>query len=52
MNKLNSRGRTEIEQALSIMKSIGVRRAAGYLRNRRWSIEAALWELLRAEVLT
>lgn len=28
----------------------GVRTAAGYLRNRGWSIEAALWTLCGTEV--
>lgn len=40
----------ELDKARSIAKTLGVRAAAGYLRNRNWSIEAALWILLRATV--
>ena len=40
--------REEMQRALLIRKSLGVRTAAAYLRDRRWSIEAALWLLARA----
>lgn len=33
--------------ALQIKKSLGLKRAAGYLRNRGYSVEAAVWILLR-----
>lgn len=33
--------------ALSIRKSLGVRKAAGYLRNRGWSLEGAVAFLCR-----
>lgn len=33
--------------ALRIMKSLGIKAAAGYLRNRKYSVEAAIWVLLR-----
>jgi hypothetical protein len=47
MSKLNSIGRTPIEQARSIQKSLGVKFAAGYLRNRGFSLDAALWVLFQ-----
>lgn len=33
-------------RARQIAKSLGIRRAAGYLRNQGFSIEAARWILL------
>lgn len=45
MNKLNSIGRTEIEQARSIKKSLGTIVAAKYLFKRGWSVEAAVFIL-------
>lgn len=36
-----------VERAEAIARSLGVRRAAGYLRNQGVSLEAALWILLR-----
>jgi hypothetical protein len=47
MNKLNSIGRTEIEQARSIKKSLGLGVAAKYLKARGWSVEAAVVILLQ-----
>lgn len=37
----------EIVKAGLIRRSLGVRCAAGYLRNRGWSVEAARWVLFR-----
>ena len=37
----------QIERAEYIRRSLGVRSAAGYLRDRGWSIDAALWLLAR-----
>jgi len=36
-----------ILKAQAIAKSLGFRVAAGYLRNRNWSLEAARWILFR-----
>ena len=33
----------QIIKAKSLIKQLGVRAAAGYLRNRGWSLEASLW---------
>jgi hypothetical protein len=41
-----AQGRTQIEKARQIMGSLGVRYAAGYLRNRGWSLDGALFVLL------
>lgn len=38
----------EIARARAIQKSLGVRYAAGYMRNRGWSVEAARYILLGA----
>jgi hypothetical protein len=46
-NKTNSQNKTEIEQARAIQRSLGIKVAARYLEKRNWSIDAALWELLR-----
>lgn len=51
MNTLNSIGRTEIEQARSISKSLGFSVAAKYLKVRGWSIEATLWFLCKREAV-
>lgn len=45
MNSINSVGRTQIEQARSIKKSLGTIVAAKYLCNRGWSVEAAVFIL-------
>jgi hypothetical protein len=37
----------QMERAIIIAKSLGVRYGAGYLRDRGWSIDAALWLLAR-----
>lgn len=39
-------GRTQIEKARNIARTLGVRHAAKYLCNRDWSIESALFILL------
>lgn len=39
-------GRTQIEKARNIARTLGVRHAAKYLCNREWSIDAALFVLL------
>lgn len=36
----------QIDKAKKLMGQLGTRAAAGYLRNRGWSIEATLWILL------
>lgn len=36
----------EIKKARNIQKTLGIPAAAGYLRNRQWSIEAAIYILL------
>lgn len=33
----------QIIKAKTLINQLGVRAAAGYLRNRGWSVEAALW---------
>lgn len=33
----------QITKAKKLVKQLGVRAAAGYLRNRGWSLEASLW---------
>lgn len=33
----------QIIKANKLINQLGVRAAAGYLRNRGWSVEAALW---------
>lgn len=45
-NSINPQGRTQITQARSIQKSLGTQVAARYLKNRNWSVEAALWILV------
>ena len=40
----------EINRAKSIAKSLGYYVAARYLAKRNWSLEAALWILLRTQV--
>lgn len=44
-NQNQSKPRNHITRARNIASSLGVRVAAGYLRDRGWSIEAALWIL-------
>ncbi len=44
----NKQGRNPIVQAKSIRKSLGVAVAAKYLKNRGFSVEAALFILLGA----
>ncbi len=46
MNKQNVQGRTQIEQARYIAKSLGHFTAARYLAKRGWSLEASLFVLL------
>lgn len=41
-------GRTEIERARQIRKSLGITTAARYLAKRNWSVEAAVFILLGA----
>lgn len=36
----------QIKKARMLRKQLGTRCAAGYLRNRGWSLDAALWILL------
>ena len=38
---------SHIGKARTLAHQLGMRSAAGYLRNRGWSCEAALWILLR-----
>jgi hypothetical protein len=38
----------ELIKAPHLRRTLGIRCAAGYLRNRGWSIETALYVLLRA----
>jgi len=38
--------RSTIEQARLIARTLGTRRAASYMCNRGWSIEAAMWALI------
>jgi len=38
-------------KAQAIRNNLGTRAAAGYLRNRGWSIEAALWILCKTSSL-
>jgi hypothetical protein len=40
-----SKRQKEIKKAQSLVKQLGIRSAAGYLRNRGWSVEAALYLL-------
>lgn len=39
----------ELKKALQIKRNLGVRSAAGYMRNRNWTLEAALWHLCKAQ---
>ncbi len=48
MNKINSIGRSELTQARSIKKSLGIVVAAKYMKSRGWSVEAACAWLLGA----
>lgn len=36
---------TQLTRALFIKRTLGVRTAAGYLRNRGWSLDGALYAL-------
>ena len=45
-NYMAAQGRTQIEKARQIKKSLGTQVAAKFLRNRGWSIEAALYILV------
>jgi hypothetical protein len=36
----------ELSKAVHIKRTLGIRAAAGYMRNRGWSCEAAVWVLL------
>lgn len=47
MTKLNGNGKTMIQQARIIKRTLGIKCAARYLCIRGFSIDAALWELLR-----
>jgi hypothetical protein len=47
-NRLNSQNHTEVEQARIIKNSLGIKVAAGYMRNRGWSVEAASYYLSRS----
>ena len=38
--------RTDIDRARRIYRTLGIRPAAGFMRNRGWSIESALYVLL------
>jgi hypothetical protein len=38
--------RTDIDRARRIHRTLGIRPAAGFMRNRGWSIESALYVLL------
>lgn len=42
----NGSSRSTIEHARAVQKQLGTRSAAGMLRNRGWSVEAALFVLL------
>ena len=45
---INSRSIHEYtHRAIAIKRTLGIRRAAGYLRNRGVSVEAAVWLLTR-----
>lgn len=37
----------QLQRALMIRRTLGVRSAAGYMRRKGWTIEAALWWLTR-----
>jgi hypothetical protein len=39
----------QLTTALRIKKNLGLRSAAGYMRNRKWSVEMAAWWLARKE---
>jgi hypothetical protein len=43
-----SNARKEIQKARNIRKSLGLKVAAKYLKNRGWSVEAAVYILLGA----
>lgn len=38
--------RTDLDRAKRIARTLGIRSAAGFMRNRGWSIESALYVLL------
>lgn len=45
-NKTNRQGKTEIEVARMIKRTLGIKVAAFYLKKRKWTIDAALHILL------
>lgn len=46
MNKIDKQGRTEIERARNIKKTLGMFLAARYMAKRGWSLDAARFVLL------
>lgn len=49
INKTNSQKKTEIEQARTILKTLGHKVAVRYMQLRGWSLEGVLWELFKVE---
>lgn len=47
-NFKNGNDQSFIEQSRAVMANLGIRAAAGMLRNKGYSVEAALWILLKA----
>ncbi len=54
MNRLNCKDvdfldSNQLQKAKHIARTLGMKCAAAYMRNRGWSLEAACWTLLRKE---
>ena len=45
---MSERSLQDLSKARAILRNLGVRAAAGFMRNRGWGLEAALWWLLGA----
>ena len=43
---MTHRNRLELDIARRIARTLGIRPAAGFMRNRQWSLESALYVLL------
>lgn len=50
MNRISDELRVIPSIAIGIAKSLGIKSAAGFLRNNGFSLEASLWLLCRVEI--
>lgn len=46
---MTKRKRSQVQQALLIKKTLGLKSAAGYLRDRGWTVTGAVWLLVQYE---